>query len=147
MVWATAPARSPAMATITSRHATERSAVSPSAPFPGPAPDQESPMRTPSEQHPETARPRRPLWAGALILLVAAFGCDKPTHPVAQVGRAWVGQPEWSYYLEDMLRREVAWQQAERRGLREGENWEAFKVQNRVAVLRRAYLDRQPGAP
>src|SRR5512133_1658887 len=130
MVWATAPARSPAMATITSRHATERSAVSPSAPFPGPAPDQESPMRTPSEQHPETARPRRPLWAGALILLVAAFGCDKPTHPVA---------------LEDMLRREVAWQQAERRGLLEGENWEAFKVQNRVAVLSRAYLDRQPG--
>ncbi|GLH67808.1 peptidyl-prolyl cis-trans isomerase [Geothrix edaphica] len=116
-------------------------------------------MRTPSEQHPETARPRRPLWAGALILLVAAFGCDKPTHPVAQVGRAWVGQPEWTYYLEhhpaatpavaleDLLRREVAWQQAERRGLLEGENWEAFKVQNRVAVLSRAYLDRQPGAP
>ncbi len=107
---------------------------------------------------PPCASLRWPFFSGALLLL-SFTGCDKPAHPVAQVGKVWIGQPQWKLYqerhaagsttagLDHLVRREVAWQQAEQRGLVKGGEWEEFSQRNRTTVLSKAYLNRQPGPP
>ncbi len=99
------------------------------------------------------------LFAGSAVLLCLP-GCNRrPAKPVAQVESLWVGQSQWAYYqqqhpatspaaaLDALVRREVAWQLATRRGMLKGDDWEAFKNRNRTVVLSKAYLDRQPGPP
>lgn len=94
-----------------------------------------------------------------LVALLSFTDCRKPPKPVAQVAGAWVGQPQWKLYLERhaaatpaasleaLVRREVAWQQAERQGLLKGDDWTAFQDRNRVSVLGKAYLHQLPGPP
>ena len=103
-----------------------------------------------SRQYPRTAGS-----LSVVFLLAALLGsaCGRPSKPVAHVGNAWVGQPQWQAYLksepaatlDSLARREVAWVQAERRGLFKGDEWQDFQRSSRRAILVRAYLAAQPG--
>ena len=116
-------------------------------------------MQIPSLLPQSSTRLRALVVSGALLLLLSAPGCDKPAKPVAHVGSVWISQPQWQTYLQHhaatsptaaldaLARREVAWQQAEQRGLLKGSEWEEFRKANRTSVLSKAYLSRQPGPP
>lgn len=93
-------------------------------------------------------------------LVLTAVSCNRhPAKPVAQVENAWVGQPQWTFFqehhaagspsttLDALVRREVAWQQALKRGLLKGGDWSSFQARNRTTILGKAYIDRLPGAP
>ena len=97
--------------------------------------------------------------ATLLLTLLGSLGCGRPAKPVARIGSAWIGQPQWKVYLREhpaqssaaaldqLVRREVGWREAEKRGLTQGEAWEAFLKQSRQAILVKAYLATQPGPP
>lgn len=96
------------------------------------------------------------------LVLLMGTGCDKPAKPVARVGQAWIGQPQWQAYLKvapspapsptssaealrGLVRREVAWNQAEKRGLLKGTDWQEFQMLSRRSILAEAYLATEPG--
>ncbi|HJU84191.1 MAG TPA: peptidyl-prolyl cis-trans isomerase [Holophagaceae bacterium] len=69
-----------------------------------------------------------------------------------------MGQPQWQAFrselpsatspqkaLDELVRREVAWEQARRSGLLQDEAWLTVAPQLRRSVLVRAYLDARPG--
>ncbi len=99
------------------------------------------------------------LASALLFTILAGLGCGKPARPAAHVGKEWIGQPQWKTYLgehpatspavalEGLVRREVAWESAQKMGLLKGEAWDDFLKQSRTGVLAKAYLAAQPGPP
>lgn len=97
--------------------------------------------------------------AAMLLAILAGTGCDRPPKPVARVGSEWVGQPQWKAYLAEhpaaseaaalagLVRLDLAWDEAEKRGLLKGAAWEKFLKESRLATLGKAYLAAQPGPP
>lgn len=96
----------------------------------------------------------------ALVLVLAAPACKREAKPVARVGSERIGLVQWRAYraeqpkdltnqavLDDLVRREVAWHQAEKAGLLKGEPWQEASAKMRKTVLVRAYLDSLPGKP
>ena len=100
-------------------------------------------------------------WSQAsLVVLFLAAACNRPSKPVARVGEQWVGQSQWQAFQSDLpkatapqlamdqlVRREVACEQARRTGLLREEAWLAVAPQLRRTILIRSYLDTLPGPP
>ena len=96
--------------------------------------------------------------AFALSIVLLGVACNRPSKPVARIGEEWVGQAQWKVFLSELpkgtpsevaldqlVRREVAWEQARRAQLLDGEAWQMASTQIQRSVLVRAYLDAQPG--
>jgi hypothetical protein len=106
---------------------------------------------------PSHRRRRWVLPALAFLALLATYACNKPNKPVAKVGSEWIGQPQWQVYLQShpgenapsalagLIRREVAWEQARKLNLLQGQEWEEYRKRNRVSVLVKAHLAAQGG--
>lgn len=93
-------------------------------------------------------------------LLLSFVACDRPSKPVARIGEGWIDQLQWKQYvaeapagtlpaqsLDQLIRREVAWEQAEKTGLLKTTGWQQVGPKLRRAVINRFYLESLPGKP
>ncbi|HEX9081072.1 MAG TPA: peptidylprolyl isomerase, partial [Holophagaceae bacterium] len=104
------------------------------------------------------ARWHRLAFPAAALLALPLVHCGHPSHPVAHIGREWIGQPEWAAFqkaqalagqpatLEGLVRQEVAWNLAQRQGLLKDGAWADFLNRTRRTLLEEAYVDAQPGS-
>ena len=99
--------------------------------------------------------------ASTVAVVVFALACGKPRDAVARVGSEHISQDQWRAYLKthpatgadekerlnDLVRREVAWLEAQKKGLLSGPAWEERLRDERGAILGGFYLAGQKELP